>query len=115
MVRLRFAVLTESRSILIDIVTSQTIIVCIVFSAQLVVMGSNETRNRETTMKFAKINVYRDGDVWCHATWIDEEFDCSDPLGIPDDATEAEAMDAARAMLSGRVKRHEVNRIDDVA
>ena len=76
-------------------------------------------------MKFAKTNVYRDGDVWCHATWIDEEFDCSDPLGIPDDATEAEAMDAARAMLSGHVayrvddrgkppKRHEVNRIDDV-
>ena len=66
------------------------------------------------TMKTAKTNVYRDGDVWCHATWIDGDFDSSDPLGIPDDATEAEAMDAAREMLSGRVEQHDTNRVEDV-
>lgn len=65
-------------------------------------------------MKTAKTNVYCDGDVWCHATWIDGEFDSSDTLGIPDDATEADAMDAARAMLAGRVEQHDVNRVEDV-
>lgn len=59
-------------------------------------------------------NVYRDKTVWCHATWIDGEFDCSDPLEIADEATEDEAIDAAKAMLVGRVDEHEINRVEDV-
>lgn len=65
-------------------------------------------------MNNATTNVYRDGEVWCHATWIDGEFDSSDPLDVPDEATEAEAMQAAREMLAGRVREHDVNRVSDV-
>lgn len=63
--------------------------------------------------KTAKTNVFRDGSVWCQATWIDGEFDTSDPIGIADGATEAEAMDAARASLADRYVVH-VSRVDDI-
>jgi len=61
----------------------------------------------------AKTNIYKDGGVWCHATWIDNEFDASDPLGIDDGATDYEAANAARSLLGGGID-HVVNRIDDI-
>ncbi len=64
-------------------------------------------------MKSATTNVYMDGDIWCHATWIDGEFDCSDPLDVPEDAVEADAFAAAEAMLAGRVESHEIKRVAD--
>lgn len=64
-------------------------------------------------MNTAKTNIFRDGGVWCQATWIDGEFDSSDPMGINDDATAAEAMEAAKASLADRFQV-EVCRVDDI-
>ena len=48
----------------------------------------------------ARTNVYRHGTVWCHATWIDGEFDASDPLDIPDSVGTIDAIAAAAAMYA---------------
>lgn len=64
--------------------------------------ANNNTNTRVTTMKTAQVNVFRDGATWCASTWIGGEFDSSDPIGIDDGASEAEAMAAATAAYDGR-------------
>lgn len=64
-------------------------------------------------MKFSKTNIYLDQGTWCHATWIDGDYDCSGELGISDDASEEEAIAAAESLLSNCVHR-EVVRVDDI-
>lgn len=46
----------------------------------------------------AKINIYKSKGEWCHATWIDGEFDSSEPIGIDPSATEEEAKKAVKTM-----------------
>ena len=58
-------------------------------------------------------NLYRDGKAWCHATWVDGDFDSSDPLDVLDSATEAEAEEAVRQAYS-HASSHVVRRVDDV-
>jgi hypothetical protein len=65
-------------------------------------------------VKTARTNVYRDGAVWCHATWIDGDFDSADPLDIADNADSGVALEAARAMLAGRVATHDVSLVADI-
>jgi hypothetical protein len=65
------------------------------------------------TTKKAKVNVFRDGTVWCQATWIDGEFDASGPMGIDDGVGEEEAMETARASLARRYEV-EVCRVEDI-
>jgi hypothetical protein len=60
-----------------------------------------------------KTNIYRDGTVWCHASWIDGEYDCSDPLGIDDSATELDAVERACALYP-QAKSVQINRVDDI-
>ncbi len=45
-----------------------------------------------------QINVYRDGGEWFAARWIGGEYDGCDALDLDGDATEAEALGAAREM-----------------
>lgn len=65
-------------------------------------------------MSSIKINVYRDGLVWFGARWIDGEYDGCDSLDISDDATEAEAIDAAREMPLTVTGERIVSRVEDI-
>lgn len=70
--------------------------------------------HRSNNMK-AKTNVYRHGTVWCHATWIDGEFDCSGPLDIADSESTSDAIAAAKMMFSlVDCEEHIVAKVDDI-
>ena len=60
-----------------------------------------------------KINVFRDGGEWFGARWIDGEYDGCDSLDIADDATEAEAIEAARTMPLSIDGERTVARVED--
>ena len=60
-------------------------------------------------MTTATTNIYRSNGEWCHATWIDGEFDCSDSL---DATTEAEAVSEVKSLITA--DSHEIKRVDDI-
>lgn len=57
-----------------------------------------------------KVNIYRSKGEWCYAAWSGEEFDHSDPIGVPDSATEAEA----KAEMAAQFPGAEIRRGEDV-
>jgi hypothetical protein len=59
-----------------------------------------------------KSNIYLSGEVWCHATWIDGEYDGSDPMDAED---EDEARADVRRMYEHLDTFHEINRVLDEA
>jgi len=61
-----------------------------------------------------QINVYRDGGEWFAARWIDGEYDSCDALPVASDASETEAMEAAREMPLIVEGERVVRRVDDV-
>lgn len=64
-----------------------------------------------TKPTITRINLYRSGGAWCYAAWNEaNEFDHSDPIGIPDGATEAEA----RAELASQFPGSDITRVSDV-
>lgn len=60
-----------------------------------------------------KINVYRSGGEWYFARWIDGEYDGSDLLDIPSDASDAEAIRAGYTAELSADGLREVHRVDD--
>jgi len=61
-----------------------------------------------------RINVYRDGGAWYGARWVDGEYDGCDALPVPPDASETEAMEAAREMPLIVEGERDIRRVDDV-
>lgn len=57
-------------------------------------------------------DIYRDGNLWRYATWIDDVYDCSGTLPVDDDATEKEAEAAVRGLFAD--EDHMVIRVDDI-
>ncbi len=77
--------------------------------------AGNETaptgaQRRDEMMTITRVNIYKHDGEWCFATWSGSEFDCSDPLDLPDDTTEAEATADAQRQFPGA----EIRRVDDV-
>lgn len=60
------------------------------------------------------INVYRDGSAWFGARWIGDEYDGCDELPVDEDATEAEAMAAAKTMPLCISGQRVVVKVDDI-
>lgn len=61
----------------------------------------------------AKVNVFRDGDVWCASVWIDGEFDSSDPInGVDDDCAEEVVFQHERDRLSVKYDV-DIRRVED--
>jgi protein tyrosine/serine phosphatase len=68
---------------------------------------------RKTTMQHStitQVNIYRRNDEWCYSAWAWErqEFDHSDTVGCPDNATE----DEARAELAAMFPAATITRVD---
>ena len=61
-----------------------------------------------------KINVYRAGDVWFGARWINGEYDGCDELGIPDESRDVQAIERAHSMPLAVEGARFVSRVDDV-
>lgn len=61
-----------------------------------------------------KINVFRDGTEWFCARWIDGEYDGCDSLEISNDASDAEAIEAAQNLLLTVPGERNVTRVDDI-
>ena len=63
-----------------------------------------------------KINVFRhisERGGWCYAMWIDGRYDSSDALDISNDASESEALEAARTMHVAIEGVRTVTRVED--
>jgi hypothetical protein len=69
---------------------------------------------RRKMAKEVKINVYRDGTEWFAARWIDGEYDGSDSLEISDDASDAEAIEAAEALMPQVSGQRLIARVEDI-
>lgn len=65
-------------------------------------------------MATIKINVFRDGTEWFCARWIDGEYDGCDSLEISNDASDAEAIEAAQNLLLTVPGERNVTRVDDI-
>lgn len=65
-------------------------------------------------MASIKINVFRDGSEWFGARWIDGEYDGCDSLEIADDASEAQAIEAAKTMPLSVSGERTINRVEDI-
>ena len=61
-----------------------------------------------------KINVYRDGQTWVGARWIDGEYDGCDELEISDNASEIEAIEAAKSMPLNAKGERIVAKVEDM-
>lgn len=61
-----------------------------------------------------QINVYRDGSEWFGARWIDGAYDGCDALPVAPDASEDEALNAARELPLIVAGERDVVRVDDV-
>lgn len=52
--------------------------------------------------EIAVVNIYRASGEWCYAAFtLDGGFDCSDTIGVDDDAREDEAREAIRVAFPG--------------
>lgn len=65
-------------------------------------------------MATIKINVFRDGTEWFGARWIDGEYDGCDSLEISNDASDAEAIEAAQNLQLTVPGERNVTRVDDI-
>lgn len=63
--------------------------------------------------KEIKINIYRDGDYWYGARWIDGEYDGVGEL-VPANATESEAREYAMTMPLLVTGKRTVVRVEDL-
>lgn len=64
--------------------------------------------------KEVKINVYRAGTEWFAARWIDGEYDGCDSLEISDDASDAQAIEAAEALMPKVKGERLIARVEDI-
>ena len=64
-----------------------------------------------TKPTITRVNIYRAGAEWCYAAFAGAEFDHSDVIGVPDDASVSEA----RSEMAAQFPDATIARVDDVA